>query len=198
MKVVAIVQARMGSTRLPNKVMKAIDGCPMIELLLKRLAKSQELDQIVVATSIDSRNLPLVDHVQRLGFPCEQGSENDVLERYVQAAEKHQADVAVRITGDCPLVDPALVDDCIRDFYQQKVDYLSNTNPPTYPDGLDIEVMQFTALKQAADKTKKPFDREHVTPYIRESGIYSKAVLQNNDNLSALRWTVDDPEDLRS
>lgn len=195
MKVVAIVQARMGSTRLPNKVMKPIDGVPMIELLLKRLTQSKELDQILVATSVDTRNQPLVEHVRHLGFACEQGSENDVLERYVQAAEKYQADVVVRITGDCPLVDPALVDDCIREFLQQKVDYFSNTNPPTYPDGLDIEVMQFSALKQAADKTKKPFDHEHVTPYIRESETFSKAALQNNEDLSALRWTVDDPED---
>lgn len=195
MKVVAIVQARMGSTRLPNKVMKPIGGVPMIELLLKRLAKSQYLNQIVVATSIDQRNQPLVEHVQQLGFVCEQGSENDVLERYVQAAEKHQADVVVRITGDCPLVDPALVDKCIREFSRQKVDYFSNISPPTYPDGLDIEVMQFSALKQAADKTKKPFDHEHVTPYIRESNVYSKAALQNNEDLSSLRWTVDDPED---
>lgn len=195
MKVVAIVQARMGSTRLPNKVMKPIGGVPMIELLLKRLAKSQKLDQIVVATSTDQRNQPLVEHVQSLGFACEQGSKNDVLERYVQAAEKHQANVVVRITGDCPLVDPALVDDCIREFLQQNVDYLSNTNPPTYPDGLDVEVMQFSALKQAADETKKLFDLEHVTPFIRESGTFSKAALQNNEDLSALRWTVDDPED---
>jgi glutamate-1-semialdehyde 2,1-aminomutase len=194
-KIVAIVQARMGSTRLPNKVMKHIGGVPMIELLLKRLAKSQELDQIVVATSIDQRNQPLVEHLQRLGFACEQGSENDVLERYAQAAEKHQADVVVRITGDCPLVDPALVDDCIREFHQQKVDYLSNTLPPTYPDGLDIEVMQFSTLKQAIQETKKPFDHEHVTPYIRESDAFSKAVLRNTEDLSALRWTVDDPED---
>lgn len=195
MKVVAIVQARMGSTRLPNKVMKPIGGVPMIELLLKRLAKCQELDQIVVATSVDTINQPLVEHVRRLGFACEQGSENDVLERYVQAAENHQADVVVRITGDCPLVDPVLVESCIREFHQQKVDYFSNTSPPTYPDGLDIEVMQFSALKQASDKTNKPFDREHVTPYIRESEVFSKAVLQNNADLSGLRWTADDPED---
>ena len=110
MKIVAIVQARMGSTRLPNKVMKPIGGTPMIELLLNRLARAKEVDQIIVATSIDEHNLPLVDHVRKLGYTCEQGSENDVLDRYVQAAKKHQAEVVVRITGDCPLVDPDLVD----------------------------------------------------------------------------------------
>lgn len=196
MKVVAIVQARMGSTRLPSKVMKLIRGIPMIDLLLSRLAKSEELDQIVVATSVDSRNAPLVEHVKGLGFACEQGSENDVLERYVQAAEKHQADVVVRITGDCPLVDPELVDECIRGFHASGADYFTNTSPPTYPDGLDIEVMRFSALKRAVQETTKVFDHEHVTPYIRESGVFSTAGIQNDEDLSALRWTVDDPEDL--
>ena len=141
MKVVAIVQARMGSTRFPNKVMKPINGIPMIELLLTRLSRSQAIDQIVLATSVDPRNQPLIEHVSQLGFACEQGSENDVLERFVQAAEKHQADVVVRITGDCPLVDPELVDECIHHFHEESVDYLSNVDPPTFPDGLDIEVL---------------------------------------------------------
>jgi len=126
MKIVALVQARMGSTRLPNKVMKPIDGIPIIELLLSRLSKSQELDQIVVATSVDVRNQSLIEHVQKLGYACEQGSENDVLDRFVQAARKHKADVVVRITGDCPLVDPALVDEVVRRFKFANVDYFSN------------------------------------------------------------------------
>lgn len=194
-KVVAIVQARMGSTRLPNKVMKSINDVPMIELLLTRLAKSQEIDQIVVATSVDPRNQPLAEHVSQLGFACEHGSENDVLERYVQAAEKHAADVVVRITGDCPLVDSQLVDECIRRFRSGDVDYLSNTNPPTYPDGLDVEVVRVAALRRALKESSKPFDHEHVTPYVRESGLFSTASLQNDEDLSDLRWTVDDPED---
>ena len=110
MKVVALVQARMGSTRLPNKVMKLINGVPMIELLLSRLSNSRRIDEIVLATSVDRRNGPLVEHVRRLGYACEQGSENDVLDRYVQAASKHEADVVVRITGDCPRVDAELVE----------------------------------------------------------------------------------------
>ena len=195
MKVLAIVQARMGSTRLPNKVMKPIGGVPMIELLLKRLTKSEELDQIVVATSIDSRNLPLVEHVQRLGFACERGSENDVLERYVQAAEKHRADVVVRITGDCPLVDPGLVDDCIREFRKQDVDYLSNTNPPTYPDGLDVAVVKIEALQIASRSTVDSYEREHVMPYVRNSKKFRLGYVKNSEDISSLRWTVDDPED---
>jgi len=195
MKITAIVQARMGSTRLPNKVMKTIGGIPMIELLLTRLAKAKEIDQIIVATSIDDRNLPLVEHIRMLGYTCEQGSENDVLDRYVQSAKKHNVDVVVRITGDCPLVDPELVDEVIRSFKAANVDYFSNTNPPTYPDGLDIEVCTYTALEQAHQETTEPFDREHVTPYLRKPGKFRTAAMQNSQDLSALRWTVDEPAD---
>lgn len=195
MKVVAIVQARMGSTRLPNKVMKQINGVPMIELLLERLSKSKRIDRIVLATSVDHRNISLVDHVRNLGYPCEQGSEDDVLARYVQAAKTHDADIVVRITGDCPLVDPALVDECIDIFFKSGADYCSNTNPPTYPDGLDVEVFTIKALEQANLESSKPFDHEHVTPYLRESGKFQMAMHVYHDDLSKLRWTVDESED---
>lgn len=195
MKVVAIVQARMGSTRLPNKVMKPIGGVPMIELLLSRLSQAKEVDQVVVATSVDDRNQLLVEHVRKLGYACEQGSEHDVLGRYVQAGRAHQADVVARITGDCPLVDPALVDEVIRRFKDSNVDYFSNIKPPTYPDGLDIEVCTFAALDRASRETGKPFDREHVTPYLRESGRFKTGSMQHSQDLSALRWTVDESAD---
>ena len=195
MKVVALVQARMGSTRLPNKVMKPVGGVPMIELLLMRLSASREIDRIVVATSINERNKPLVEHVRHLGYACEQGSENDVLDRYEEAAKAYNADVIVRITGDCPLVDPELVDECIRGFKAAGVDYYSNTNPPTYPDGLDIEVFTYTALEKAAKDAKSPFEREHVTPYLRQSALFSSASKEHVEDLSSLRWTVDDPAD---
>ena len=195
MKTKAIVQARMGSTRLPNKVMKPIRGVPMIELLLSRLARAKEVDQIVLATSVDPRNLPLAEHVRALGYVCEQGSENDVLERYVQAAERHAADVVIRITGDCPLVDPQLVDECVRRFKATPLDYFSNIAPPTYPDGIDIEVVTVAALQRALRESDKPFDHEHVTPFVRESGLFSSASMQNDEDLSGQRWTVDDPED---
>ena len=195
MKILAIVQARMGSTRFPNKVMKPIGGIPMIEILLARLSQSKEINKIVVATSIDVRNQPLVDHVKGLGYACEQGSENDVLDRFVQVAQKHLADVVVRITGDCPLVDPSLVDEAIRRFNEGDVDYFSNTNPPTYPDGLDIEVFKFKALVQAQEEVSDSFDREHVTPYLRKPGHFKTGSMENNKNLSSLRWTVDEPAD---
>lgn len=195
MKIVAIVQARMGSTRLPNKVMKPIGGIPMIELLLMRLSRARELDQIIVATSVDERNRPLVEHVQKLGYACEQGSENDVLDRFVNAARKHHADIVVRITGDCPLVDPELVDAAVRRYRAAPVDYFSNVTPPTYPDGLDIEVFTFKALEQAGRETEKSFDHEHVTPYLRQSGRFKTAAMQHDTDLSGFRWTVDEAAD---
>jgi glutamate-1-semialdehyde 2,1-aminomutase len=186
----------MGSTRLPNKVLKPINGVPMIELMLKRLSKSKELDEIVVATSTDPRNQPLVSHITSLGFFCEQGSEDDVLERFVQVARKHHASVVVRITGDCPLVDPELVDECIRRFHKEGVSYLSNTFPPTYPDGLDVEVVTLAALERALKESDSPFDHEHVTPYIYNSGLFITSVMQNQTDYSGLRWTVDEQNDL--
>ena len=196
MKVVAIVQARMGSTRLPGKVMKPILGVPMIELLLARLSRSRHIDQIVLATSIDERNQPLVDHVIRLGYECLQGSEHDVLGRYLAAARKVGADVVVRITGDCPLIDPGLVDQAIERFKSASVDYLSNVDPATFPDGLDTEVFRMQALERAAAETSEPFDREHVTPYLRRLDQFKRAAITNPEDCSALRWTVDEPSDL--
>lgn len=195
MKVVAIVQARVGSTRLPNKVMKPIGGTPMIGLLLSRLSGAKEVDEIVVATPEDPRNAPLAAYVRECGFGCEQGNEKDVLDRYVEAARKHRADVVVRITGDCPLVDPALVDACVRRFRELGVDYLCNNYPPSYPDGLDIEVCTFAALERAHTETRKPYDREHVTPYLREPGLFATATMTCDDDHSALRWTVDELSD---
>lgn len=195
MKVVAIVQARMGSTRLPNKVMKTIVGVPMIELLLSRLARSKQIDEIVLATSSDERNTPLVEHVQMLGYVCVRGSESDVLDRYLMAARQVQADVVVRITGDCPLIDPILVDQAISQFKSKDLDYLSNAVPTSYPDGLDIEVFTMQALERAAQETQDLFDCEHVTPHLRKPGLFKTGVMQHDEDLSSLRWTVDEPAD---
>lgn len=195
MKVVAIVQARMGSTRLPNKVMKQIAGVPMIELLLTRLSKSNQIDQIVLATSTDGRNTPLVEYVQKLGYTCVRGSESDVLDRYLVAARQAQADVVVRITGDCPLIDPALVDLAIAQFKAEGVDYLSNAAPATFPDGLDTEVFTMQALERAGRESQEQHDREHVTPYMRRPSLFKTGVMLNVEDLSGLRWTVDEPAD---
>ncbi len=196
MKVVAIVQARMGSTRLPNKVMRLINGVPMIELLLTRLSRAKMLNEIVVATSVMQENEPLVRHVRNLGYACEQGSENNVLDRYLQAGRASKAEILVRITADCPLVDPELVDKLVRMFKLSSLDYLCNNYPPTFPDGLDVEIFTLTALERADRETTDLFDREHVTPYLRRQGLFKTSTMRNSEDLSALRWTVDESPDL--
>lgn len=195
MKTIAIVQARMGSTRFPNKVMRTIAGVPMIELLLRRLSKARRIDQIILATSTDPRNQPLIDHVRKLGYEVFQGSENDVLDRYYQAAKPHQPDTVVRITGDCPLIDPDLVDQVIAEYEAQGVEYMSNTRPPTFPDGLDTAVFSFAALQRAHQEATSSYDREHVVPYIREPGRYRMGNLSHSVDYSAERWTVDEAAD---
>jgi len=195
MKVIAIIQARMGSSRFPNKVMRLINGAPMIELLLRRLNKAKRIDQIILATSDALLDQPLCDHVRGLGYDVFQGSENDVLDRCYQAAKLYQPDTVVRITGDCPIIDPAIVDQVIAAYESQDVDYMSNILPPTYPDGLDTEVFSFHALEMAANQTTKSRDREHVTPFIRESGQFKTGNFAHDEDLSKERWTVDEPAD---
>jgi glutamate-1-semialdehyde 2,1-aminomutase len=196
MKIVALVQARMGSTRLPGKVLKTIVNKPMIELLLARLSQSSELDEIVVAASEEVQNDKLQSTIESLGYQCTRGSEKDVLNRFYETAKSLKADVVVRITGDCPLVDSALVDECIWGYKNSKVDYFSNIDPATYPDGLDIEVMSFKSIQRAHDETDSEFDREHVTSYIRNSDSFSKSSIHYIEDLSNQRWSVDEPEDL--
>jgi glutamate-1-semialdehyde 2,1-aminomutase len=194
-KTVAIVQARMGSTRLPNKTMKPVLGTPMIELLLARLARATAVDEIVLATSSDARNDALEAHVGKLGFRVYRGSEQDVLDRYYQAALMAGADVVLRITGDCPLMDPQLVDHVVARFRASGADYGSNVAPPTYPDGLDIEVFTFAALRTAWEQAREPRQREHVTPFLREHAAFRRMNVANEQDFSAERWTVDEPED---
>jgi glutamate-1-semialdehyde 2,1-aminomutase len=195
LKTVAIVQARMNSTRFPGKVMLPICGTPMIGLLLQRLAGATLVDQIVLATSEDPRNDLLTKYVQELGYTVFRGSEDDVLDRYYQAAKEVEADLVVRITGDCPLIDPVVVNEVISGFLNDDVDYASNIVPPTYPDGLDTEVFKFQALETAWNDAKTPQEREHVTAFIRESARFSQVNLSHAKDQSGERWTVDEPED---
>lgn len=196
MKVVALVQARMGSTRLPNKVMKKINDVPLIELLLKRLSLAGNVDQIVLATSTKPENKPLVEHVKNMGYQVYEGSEDDVLDRYYQAAKAVSADIVIRITGDCPLIDPDLVDEMVTTFKNESVDYLSNGLPElSYPDGLDVEILTMDALMRNWEQAEQPHEREHVTPFVRESNQFKVAGYQHSEDLSALRWTVDEPAD---
>ena len=195
MKIVAIVQARMGSSRLPGKVLKLINGIPVIELLLLRLSKSKLVDQIVVATSDAVADIRLSDHVENLGFSCSQGSENDVLERFYDAAKQHDADVIVRVTGDCPFVDANLVDQVIEGYLSSDVDYFSNVMPPTYPDGLDVEVFSFSVLERSHLEGQESHEREHVTPYARVSGFFQTGNMISSEDFSHIRLTLDERDD---
>jgi len=195
LNIVAIVQARMGSTRLPGKVMMPIGGYTLIELLLMRLNESVEIDDIVVATSKYANNKVLIDHVRSLGFTCVEGSENDVLKRYYDTAVKCSADVVIRITADCPLIDSTIVDECVKEFKRSGVDYLSNNHPESYPDGLDVEVFSFLALKQAHLEASSNFEREHVTPYIRNCNKFIIGEMVCHEDHSDKRWTVDELKD---
>ncbi len=196
MKIVAVIQARMGSTRLPGKVMMPICGTPMIGLLLERLAVATLINQIVLVTSKDPRNDPLADYVCELGYLVYRGSEDDVLDRYYHAAKEVEADVVVRITGDCPLIDPVVVSEVISGFLRNSLDYASNISPPTYPDGLDAEVFTLQALEIAWNRARTSEEREHVTPFIRESGKFSRKNFPYSVDCSRERWTVDEPEDI--
>ncbi|MCH1913324.1 aminotransferase class III-fold pyridoxal phosphate-dependent enzyme [Leptospira noguchii] len=195
MKILAIVQARTGSTRFPNKVLQKINGNSLIELLFFRLSESKLINEIILATSISQANDILTETIIKQGYSVFRGSESDVLDRYYQAAKEKKADVVVRITGDCPLVDAVLVDDVIEKFFRDHVDYCSNASPPTFPDGLDIEVFSFQSLEKNWLQKKETFYREHVTPWIRESDEFKKSSLEYHENRSDLRWTVDEPSD---
>jgi glutamate-1-semialdehyde 2,1-aminomutase len=192
---VAIVQARLGSTRFPNKVMRQLAGMPMIELLLLRLSRSQRIDRIILATSASSENRALSEHVRSAGFDVFEGSEKDVLDRFYRAARAVNAQTVIRITGDCPLVDPQIVDRVIDRFYESGADYASNNDPPTFPDGLDVEVFRFSLLERAHLEASSDAEREHVTVFMRRHHSLKKVNLPHSEDLSNERWTVDEPED---
>jgi len=177
--------------------MKPLAGKTLIEVLISRLRKAKTLDEVLVATTTEKTDDVLAAHCKSKRIPVFRGSSEDVLKRYVDACRKYSASVVVRITGDCPLADPQLVDSLIRSFAKQKVDYLSNTNPPSYPDGLDIEVFTVEALEKAADRASPGYQREHVTPYIYQSGNFKTGNFANQDDFSKERWTVDESNDLK-
>tara|TARA_B110000014_G_C20095688_1_gene574278 strand:- start:613 stop:1359 length:747 start_codon:yes stop_codon:yes gene_type:complete len=196
MSVLAIVQARMGSTRLPGKVLKAINGVTLIEILLQRLSQSKLIDKIVLATGENKENDILQEKVRKLEFEVFRGSEDNVLDRYYQAAKLYRAKTIVRITGDCPFIDSFIVDKVIGLFLDKELDYVSNTDPPTFPDGLDVEVFSFKELEKAQEQAETMYEREHVTPLIRQNKKIKQMNYIGAANHSAERWTVDNPEDL--
>ncbi len=198
-RTVAIVQARMGSTRLPGKALVPIEGRPMIARVLERLARCRLLDALVVAIPDTPDNEPLAAAAEQAGAQVCRGSEEDVLGRYLRAAEQSDADPIVRITSDCPLIDPELVDRTIEAFLdrQPSADLVCNTRPRRWPRGLDTEVVARRALEHAATACTDPTLREHVTaPLYAAPEHYAISGLDSEEDHSHLRWTVDTAEDL--
>ena len=196
-QVAVILQARTGSSRLPAKVLADLAGRPMLAFLVERLKRCASVDRCILATTDLAEDNALAELGETLGLSVVRGSQNDVLSRFALAAEITQAKVLVRITGDCPLVDPGLIEEMIHQFRGQDIDYLSNFSPPTYPDGLDVEIFTRQSLFLAQAECIDAAQREHVTPWIRDSGRCRLAQKRHTVDHSAMRWTVDEPEDLQ-
>ena len=198
MKTIIINQARMTSTRLPGKVMKEVLGKPLLEYQFERLQRVKEADELIIATTNNDSDQPIVELCKRLGIAYYCGSEEDVLSRYYEAATQLGADVIVRVTSDCPLIDPSIVDRVIK-LYKDKrdnYDYVSNTLTRSYPRGMDTEVFSYKVLEEAFINAKEKPEREHVTPYICwQPERYRLGNVSHHEDQSRHRWTVDQIED---
>lgn len=195
---IAIIQARMGSTRLPGKVLKEINNKPMLTYMLDRLKKSKKLDKIVIATSILEKDDAIEKFCKDYGIECFRGSESDVLSRYYECAKQYNPDIVVRLTADCPLADPNIIDSVIQKFEDNNVDYCANTVPietSTFPDGTDVEVFSFEALEKAYNEVKDKHFREHVTFQFWQTNWYKSIQYIGEKDYSKYRITVDYPED---
>lgn len=194
--IVCIVQARMTSTRLPNKVLLVLAGQPVLTQVFNQLSHSKLLTNTILATSVNQSDDPLEDWATKNDKKYFRGSLENVLDRFFEAAKEYNADVIVRITADCPLIDPEIVDKCIDGFNNGDYDYYSNVNPPTFPDGLDCEVFSFSALETAHTDAQLRSEIEHVTPYIRNHPeLFKIGNLVFENNYEHLRWTLDNQED---
>ena len=194
-----IIQARMGSSRLPNKTMKLIDKkISMLEQVINQIKFCKEFDKIVVATTTNKEDDEIFDFVKKLEIPCFRGSEKDLLDRYYMCAKNFSFKTIVRVTSDCPLIDPEITDRIVSEFKSNEYDFVSNTIKRTYPRGLDVEVFSFTVLEEAWKNARLPSEREHVTPYITKSdNQYLCLNVENTKDLSNLRLTVDREEDFK-
>lgn len=197
MTVTAIVQARMSSSRFPGKVLAELDGMPMLAFMIRRLSRCRSVDRICLATSAEASDDPLAAAARDWPVRLVRGPLDDVLGRFGRVAEADDADAFLRLTGDCPLIDPETVDALVALFRETGADYASNIDPPSFPDGLDCEIFSRAALDRALAEATTPFEREHVTPWMRrpDAGLV-RANLAAAEDLSALRLTVDHPEDL--
>jgi spore coat polysaccharide biosynthesis protein SpsF len=198
-KVTAIIQARMGATRLPGKVLEDIAGQPMLARVVNRTCRAKTLNSVVIATTTQPADDVIVRLCGDQGWPFFRGSEEDVLDRYYQAALASQVDAIARITSDCPLIEPEIIDKVVSEFLSSylEVDYVSNTLVRTFPRGLDVEVMSFAALEKAWREDSNPSWREHVTSYIwRHPEKFKIRNVANDTDYSYMRWCVDTSEDL--
>ena len=200
MKVVCLVQARVGSTRLPGKILKEICGKTILHHEIDRLKKCKEIDEIVIATTDKKDDDKIVNEAKKLSVKYFRGSENDVLSRFYYSAKENNADIIVRVTSDCPCIDFEILDKMLiyfKEKYKEKqVDYLSNTIKRTYPRGYDIEIFTFSALEKSYINAKKEYEREHVTPYIYDkTNNFLKLPFENKDDYSEYRVTLDTIED---
>lgn len=195
---VAILQARMSSSRLPGKVLMPLAGRPLIAFMIERVRRASAIDDLILATSVEASDDPLVDAAERIGVGVVRGPLDDVLARFGMAAELANADIVVRLTGDCPLIDPAVIDRVIAKIASGEALYASNCVPATYPDGLDCEAFGADLLHRAVREAKLASEREHVTPWIRQFAADRSASIECAVDLSGLRWTVDYPEDLQT
>lgn len=196
MKILTLLQARSSSSRLPGKVLKDLHGKPMILQQITRVQRASLLGTLCLVTSSDASDDMLAQTVRQAGIDVFRGSLDDVLDRFYQAALPYAPDVIVRLTGDCPLADPQVIDLAIQTFMDNQCDYLGNGLPPTYPDGMDVEVFRFSALAAAWQHATLTSEREHVTPYIyKHPEQFTLRNLSHHDDLSALRLTVDEAVD---
>src|SRR3989344_2709249 len=200
MNVLAVIQARMGSTRLPGKILMGLEGKPMLWHIVERVKQSKAIDGVVVATTIGREDDATAELCKQEGWLCYRGSAEDVLDRYYQATKTFGASAVVRLTGDCPFIDPFIIDLCVEKFLEGKHDFVSNceVDSSTFPRGLDVRVISFTALENAAQNAKKPFEREHVWPYVfehQETFAIGPVVTAPDAYRADYRLTVDYPED---
>lgn len=199
-RVVILIQARMGATRLPGKPLKQIMGRPMLSYLVERLDRVTMADAVVLATTTNPQDSQLVDFCEENKLPFFRGSEEDVLDRFLQAARLYHADVIVRITADCPLMDPELVDQVIHTFLKGDYDYVTNRldSGSYFPRGMDVEVFSMQSFENVAKEAQRPAEREHVTLfYYRHPERFKIRLVMNESDLSHYRWTVDTPEDFQ-
>ena len=196
MKTVALVQARMTSSRLPGKVLMELSGRSVLSNVIRRVKRARFVDEVMVATTVSESDDPIVEEAQTEMVGVFRGSEQDVLGRYYDAARGVEAEIIVRITADCPLIEPVLIDDVILAYQRELPDYASNTLVRTYPRGLDVEVLSFTTLEQAWKDAREPWQRAHVTPYVYgHPEMFRLLSVHADENYSRYRWTLDTADD---